>query len=149
MSDSPNAEHARGALSAEWLVARIVVVGGIVVAVAAIVWFGLLQPAMLRRETLARIQLHQTETVRAVTQLCKTGLSAAQSFGIVPPYGQLYGHNIYRTNVQGRYVCVASTHATRYLVAVDLFCRNVKDRRCVSLYSVTQANGAVLYQRRS
>lgn len=136
-------------MAREWLIAKIVVIGGVVVAITAIVWFGWVQPSMLRQQALTAAQQAARQTVEAATQMCRSGLSAAQTFGIVPPYGQLSGHTIYRTNVQGRYVCVAATHAARYLVAIDLLCRNVKDRRCVSLYSVTQANGMVLYQRQS
>jgi hypothetical protein len=151
MSVSPQKEEQR-ALSREWLVARIVVIGGCVVAVAAIVWFGWVRPAMLRQEAITAAQQLARTNIEAANQMCRTGLTSAQTFGIVPPYGQLAGHNIYRTNIQGRYVCIAATHATRYLVAIDLLCRNTKDRRCVSLFSVTEANGTkgtVLYRRAS
>jgi len=147
MSVSPP-EQGQRALSREWLVARIVLIGGCVVAVAAIVWFGWLQPDMQRREAIAAAQQVARANIEAANQMCRTGLTSAQSFGIVPPYGQIAGHNIYRTNVQGRYICVAATHATRYLVAIDLLCRNTKDRRCVSLFSVT-TGGTVLYRRAS
>jgi hypothetical protein len=151
MSDTSVSQHddGRRALSREWLVARIVVIGGCVVAVAAVLWFGWIQPGMLKREAIAAAQEQARQNVEAATQLCKTGLASAQTFGIVPPYGQLFGHNIYRTNIQGRYVCVAATHAARYYVAVELLCRNTKDRHCVSLFSVTQSNGTVLYKRAS
>jgi hypothetical protein len=151
MSDmpvSPQKEEQR-ALSREWLVARIVVIGGCVVAAAAVLWFGWVRPAMLQREATAAAQQVARSNIQAANQMCRTGLTSAQTFGIVPPYGQLAGRNIYRTNVQGRYVCVAATHATRYLVAIDLLCRNTKDRRCVSLFSVTQTDGTVLYRRAS
>jgi hypothetical protein len=51
--------------------------------------------------------------------------------------------------VQGRYVCVASTPAAKYLLAIDLICRDLKNPRCTSLYNIVQGNGAVLYQRQS
>ena len=151
MSDIPVSQKAesQSALSREWLVARVVLIGGFVVAVAAIVYFGWVQPTNLRREALAKAQQQARQNVEDATQLCLSGLKSAQSFGIVPPYGRLFGHSVYRTSVQGRYVCVAATHATKYLVAVELLCRNVKDRNCVSLFSVTQADGKTLYQRQS
>jgi hypothetical protein len=33
------------------------------------------------------------------------------------------------------------------VIAADLVCRDLRDRRCVNLYSVTQDDGTVLYQR--
>jgi hypothetical protein len=151
MSDTgalPQDENQR-ALSREWLIAQIVVGGGFVAAILAVVWFGWIHPAMVKQEAIAKAQQQAHQNVQAATQLCLSGLASAKTFGIVPPYGQLFGHNIYRTAVQGRYICVAATHATRYLVAVDLLCRDTKDRRCVSLFSVTQTDGTVLYQRQS
>jgi hypothetical protein len=149
-SSGPGHEDAQSALSREWLIARIVIVGGFIAAIAAIVWFGWVQPEMQHRELLAKVEKAKHEVQHAAIELCRTGLASAQSFGIVPPYGQLVGQNIYRTNVQGRYVCVAATHAARYLVAVDLVCRNLADRRCVSLFSVVnQGSGSILYQRQS
>lgn len=142
-------EHAQGALRREWLIARVVIIGGFVVAIAAMVWFGWLHPMMQRREAITNRQ-HQAQALEhAAIQMCVSGLNSAKNFGIVPQYGKLATSNIYTTNVQGRYVCVAATPATRYLVAVDLLCRNLKDRRCVSLFSVRQADGTVLYQRQS
>ena len=138
MSTTPDTgpDKSQAALSSEWLIARIVLIGGFVIAVAAVVWFGVVQPDMQRRELLAKIEKTQHDNAHAAMQLCVAGLSSAKNFGIVPPYGQLYGQNMYPTNVQGRYVCVAATHATHYLIAVDLLCRNLQDTHCTSLFSV-------------
>ena len=152
MSDSPVANQQDGQrdLSREWLVARVVVIGGFVVAVAAMIYFGWVQPAMQKREAVARAELMARESAAAAALFCKTGLGAAQNYGIVPSYAQIISRNIYLTRTQGRYVCVAATHAARYLVAVDLFCHDIKNKRCLSLYSVVdQGNKAVLYQRQS
>jgi len=65
----------------------------------------------------------------------------------VPQYGQLATAKLAQTNVQGRYVCLASTHAAKYVLIVDILCRNLKESRCVSLYNISQTDGAVLYQR--
>jgi hypothetical protein len=151
MSDISVAKQEEGqrALSREWLVARIVVGAGFVAAIAAIVWFGWVQPEMLRREAVARLQKHKQETAVAAAQLCRTGLAAAQNFGIVPTYGHLSGSKVYITNVQGPYICIAATPSTKYLVTVEVLCRNLKDRRCVSLYGVIQGDGTILYKRQS
>lgn len=140
-------ERAQGALSREWLIARIVVIGGLIIAVGAIAYFGWIEPMMLKRQELSRLHDRAQALSTAVTELCASGLTSAQNYGIVPPYGRLATNSVYTTNVQGRYVCVAATHATKYLVVIDLLCRNLKDRRCVSLYSVRQTDGTVLYQR--
>ncbi|MGD0191088.1 MAG: hypothetical protein ABSD74_10130 [Rhizomicrobium sp.] len=143
-------DKSQAALSTEWLIARIVLIGGSVIAIAAIVWFGWVQPDMQRREIIAKVEQARHDYAHAAMQLCVAGLSSAKNFGIVPPYGQLYGQNMYPTNVQGRYVCIAATHATRYLIAVDLLCRNLQDSHCTSLFSVVnQHDGTVLYQRQS
>ena len=151
MSDTTHAEQDKDkrALSREWLVAQIVVLGGLVVAVIAVVWFGWAQPYIERQRAIATAKEHMKETAEAARQLCVSGLASAKNFGIVPPYGQLYGSNLYTTSIQGRYVCVAATHATKYLIAVDLYCRNFKDARCVSLFSVAQGDGTVLYRRQN
>ena len=70
-------------------------------------------------------------------------------FGVVPSYGRLLTLMPRTTDVRGRYVCVAGTDAPKYVLAGDLMCRNLKDSRCVSLFSVSQPDGTVLYQRQS
>jgi hypothetical protein len=44
-------------------------------------------------------------------------------------------------------VCAAATSAAKYLMAVDLLCRDLHSARCISLYNVMQPDGTVLYQR--
>jgi hypothetical protein len=152
MSDMPvaNQDDSQRDLSREWLVARIVIIGGFVVAVVAMVYFGWVQPAMQKRDAAAKAQLMTQESAAAAAVFCNSGLGTAQAFGIVPSYAQIISHNIYLTHTRGRYVCVAATHAAHYLIAVDLFCHDIKKKRCMSLYSVVdQGNQAVLYQRGS
>jgi hypothetical protein len=148
MSVSEQAAEQR-ALSREWLAARIVVIGGLVVAAGFIAFFGWIKPAYLTAPPLTPEQQQARAVSQAVFDMCSTGVASAKSFGILPPYGRLASLNVGRTDVQGRYVCVATTQVAKYLVAVELLCRNLKDRRCVSLYSVTQQDGTVLYQRQS
>jgi hypothetical protein len=137
------------ALSREWLAARIVVIGGLVVAAAVAAYFGWIKPAYLTPPQPTPEQQEARANAQAVLDMCTTGVAAAKAFGILPPYGRLVSLNVGRTDVQGRYVCQAATQVAKYLVAVELYCRNLKDRRCVSLYSVTQDDGTVLYQRQS
>lgn len=140
---------AQRGLSREWLAARIVVIGGLVVAALVVVFFGWVEPTYLTAPQLTPEQQQARANSQAAFDMCSTGIAAAKAFGILPPFGRLASPRVGRTDVQGRYVCVAATPSARYLVAVELYCRDLKDRRCVSLYSVTQQDGTVLYQRQS
>lgn len=144
-----NQEDAHSSLSREWLIARIVVIGGLIVALGAITYFGWAKPYIAERTRLIANQTRAQALSVAVADICEGGLSAAKNFGIVPVYGRVAAKTVYTTNVQGRYVCVGATPSTRYLVIVDLLCRRLKERRCLSLYSVRQMDGTVLYQRQS
>jgi hypothetical protein len=136
------------ALAREWLAVRVIVLGGFLVAIAAAIWFGIIVPKVI-----APRQLRETLTTQIRTllteeaQVCTTAIASAKNFGIVPQYGQLASAKVAQTGVQGRYACLAATHVAKYVMVVDLICRNLKDMRCVSLYNVSQTDGTVLYQR--
>jgi len=136
------------ALAREWLALRIIVFGGFLVAIAAAVWFGIIVPKVIApRELRERITTQVRTLLTDEVEICTTALGNAKNFGIVPQYGQLGSHKLAATSVQGRYACLAATHASRYILIVDLLCRNLKESRCVSLYNVSQTDGTVLYQR--
>jgi hypothetical protein len=128
----------------EWRIALITVVGGFVIALA---WLGYTQwkaahaPKPMSPEQMAKVT-HQISMA-----LCTASLVRAQAFGIIPPYGKLATPNLGMTRTKGRYVCVAATDLTKYMLIADLACRDLRDQRCVSLYSVVQENGTVLYRR--
>lgn len=135
-------------LAREWLAIRIIVFGGFLVAIIAAIWFGIIVPKVIApRQLRDRIttQIHTLLTQEA--QVCTSALGSAKNFGIVPQYGQLASAKLAQTNVQGRYACLAATHAAKYVLIVDLLCRNLTDSRCVSLYNISQTDGTVLYQR--
>ena len=123
----------------EWLTARIVFVLGFGIPIAAIVTVMLLRPAV---ET--------TGGSREVAgqEFCQATVSVAQSFGIVPNFAKATGQP-QTTDVRGRYVCTAASDTSKYMVAVDLICRNLQDSRCYNLFSVTQGDGTVIYQRQN
>jgi hypothetical protein len=148
MSDQPSEQHALGR---EWLAARITLIGGFIIAAIAAIYFGYVYPKIIvPREERAAAQRQAEAFANTKTELCTAAITAAKGYGIVPQYGQLAKGLLAATNVQGRYVCLALTSAARYVMAVDLLCKNFKDPRCVSLYTVvTQGDGAVLYQRHS
>ena len=141
------------ALSREWLAARVVVIGGFIIAIAVALYFALWATPAPAPEQEAAAQTQQPNAsdqeaeAGAEHQLCRMELASAQNFGLIPQFGRLSDPNPQKTDVQGRYVCQAETQAAKYQIAADLVCRNLDDPRCVALYSVTQDNGTVLYQR--
>jgi hypothetical protein len=146
------------AISREWLAARIVVIAGFVLALGAggyYAWQARQIVTAKREQVLAQVKAEQAQENAqqandvAGEELCKTALTGAQNFGIIPPYGQLTGYEPRKSDVKGRYICTAATNETKYTIAADILCRNLKNAQCVVLYSVTETDGTVLYQRRS
>jgi hypothetical protein len=136
------------ALAREWLAVRIIVIGGFAVAIIAAIYFGVIVPKyIVPRELRAALASRVQTLLTQEAQVCTMALAAAKNFGIVPQYGQLASAKLEQTNVQGRYACLAQTPAGKYVLVVDLICRNFKDPRCTSLYNVSQTNGTMLYQR--
>lgn len=144
------------ALKREWMAARIVLIGGFALAIAAgayagIAWRGKVLQA--RQQAAAAIAQEQAATAAqqgnagAGAQLCHMALANAQGFGIVPGFARLAQADPAETKKTGRYLCAAATDSSQFTLAVDLVCRDLKNSQCVSLYSVTQNGGAVLYQR--
>ena len=138
----------------EWLAARIVVVGGFATAMAIAAYFTFRpaaqpiaeeQPAAEQQATPA--QQGADSNAKAGLMVCTQELANAQNFGIIPSYGRLSSASPKATDVRGRYVCSAATTAAKYLIAADLICRDLRDARCVVLYTVTTGDGTVLYQR--
>ena len=145
---SSNPAPADRALKVEWLAARVIVIGGFVVAAAAAVWFGVIVPQIIEpREYRAKLMSQVQYILNAESQICNMAITSARNFGIVPQYGRLVSPKLGITQVKGRYICVAATNAAKYYLAVDLICRELKNPRCTSLYNVSQPDGTVLYQR--
>lgn len=132
-------------LAWEWRIALITVVGGAAVAIGALLYLHFTTVPPEQIEAARRAQL--TQVVRTAAEVCTTALADAKNFGIVPSYASLASMFPAATQVKGRYVCSGGTNVTRYIIAVDLFCRELKNSRCVALYSVTQPDGTVLYKR--
>jgi len=80
--------------------------------------------------------------------LCTAALGAAQKQGIVPGFATLASEDTQNTDVQGRYICLAKTDASKYSIDFDLTCTDLATGNCISLYNVSQAGGGVLYQRK-
>jgi hypothetical protein len=141
-------------LNMEWMAALATVAGGfiIAIAVASYLTFGTksaTQSSAPQSLTPAQIeQARKIEYIKMANQLCLTELASAQSFGIVPSFGKLVNPPLPKaSDVRGRYVCEATTGATKYLIAGDLVCKDLRDARCVNLFSITSDDGTVLYHR--
>ncbi|HEY2444209.1 MAG TPA: hypothetical protein VGI20_00535 [Rhizomicrobium sp.] len=149
MATSDQTAMAR-ALGREWLIARIVIIGGFAIAILAGAWFGVVVPRIIEpRRVQAELATRADTLLKDEAQICSMALASAKNFGIVPQYGQLATTKLAATGVRGRYVCLAATSASKYILAVDLICRDLKSPRCTALYNVMQADGTVLYQRQS
>ena len=141
-------------LQFEWYAALITVVVGFVVAisVAGYLTYGTKSATQTASapQALTPAQIKQARTaayVQMASELCQVELANAQNFGIVPSFGKLANPLPRATDVRGRYVCIATTGAAKYVLAGDLLCKDLRDSRCVSLFSVSQDDGTVLYHR--
>jgi hypothetical protein len=134
----------------EWLVTRIVLVAGFVIAIVGAAYVGFAWRAqVVEGRTKAAQAIAENQALQnAIQAFCPTVLSGAKSMGLVPPYTELSDPAPHSTQVTGRYLCAANTDSSRFLLAADLICRNVKDAHCLSLYAVTQNGTAVIYQRK-
>jgi hypothetical protein len=140
-------------LQIEWYAALATIIGGFVIAiaVAAYLTFGGKAPVtqtVAVPPSAAEIQKQREAALeQAGAEICGLELANAQTFGVVPNFGKLLTQMPRATDVRRRFVCVAGTQVTKYVLAADLVCGNLRDSRCVSLFSVTQDDGTVLYQR--
>jgi hypothetical protein len=144
----------RRGISREWLAARIVIGVGFVAAIAVAAYFTLRPaqppaeqpPAPVVQQQLTPAQ-EKDRNAKDAMMVCAQELLNAKNSGIIPSYGQLASPFPRTTKVHGRYACLAATHATAYVIAADLVCRNLLDSRCVTLYSVATSDGTMLYHR--
>lgn len=140
------------ALRREWMIGLTVVIGGfaLAIAVAAFLTFGQKRAAVIPDQTQIAEQAPPREQYLAFderTRICRTALANAKTVGVVPANGRLIDPTPRPTDRQGRYVCDASTGKAEYSLAADVVCADVGKAQCISLYSIAQDDGAVLYQR--
>lgn len=146
MAESQLEPRTRGWLRWEWRAALITVVGGFTLLITLFVYVTW-SVTHMRTAYIKAAQKQATVNVQAQIALCTAALSHAKEFGIVPNYGKLAGPGLQLTNVKGRYACTAAAAVTKYLMLSDLLCRDLRDQRCVVLYSVVQQDGTILYRR--
>jgi hypothetical protein len=148
MSSSELEPQTRAWLNWEWRAALITIGGGFLIAILYLgytTYRAAHAPRVLTPEEAARVQ--NVLMVRAAEMVCAQALVASKNFGIVPNYAQLADPLPHASGVTGRYVCSSRTQVATYNMAVDLVCRNLRDSKCVLLYSVSQPDGTMLYRR--
>jgi len=145
----PGGETKQSALHLEWAAARIVVIGGLILAVAVAGYF-IYRNQQAERAAAQAAAPHKLDPkllARAELAVCTAELAQAINIGIVPTYGQLASPNLVRGPVPKRFICEAGTHLTRYFIAADLLCNNLTDAHCVSIYRIATKDGQLLYDR--
>lgn len=147
-------------LAREWFAARVVVLGGFVIAIAVTLYFAIWsQPASTIADTTSAPQSQPATAQSAAAneeaaastrhQVCRLELANAQNFGLIPSFGRLSDPEPKPTGTQGRYACQAATPAAKYTIMADLVCRNLGDPKCVAIYSIVQDGTTTLYQRQN
>jgi hypothetical protein len=132
-------------LTWEWHAALITIIGGAVLALAVTAFVHFSKPSA--EQMAAANRAKQMAFLQNVEMVCTQAVASAKNFGIVPNYAALATRLPTATQAQGRYACVSATTAARYVILVDLMCRDFKNPRCIALYSVLQPDGTVLYRR--
>lgn len=141
------------ALKREWLVTRLVVILGFVVALAAAGYAGVVLRLQVlnTREAVAKQQAEINTPVTApadVAAFCPLAVNNAKKMGLIPGYADATSPAPHATQMKGRYLCSAATQSSQFVVAADFVCKNLKDSRCVSVYAVTQNGKTIIYTRK-
>ncbi len=151
-----NTEHPGiRALEREWKISLFVVIGGfaIAIAVAAFLTFGKRQHAVVPDQTqIAEPASPSDEAANGLndpSRVCRTALANAKNFGVLPNDSRLADSDPRQTDQEGRYMCDAATGKATYSIAVDIVCEDAAKDSCVSIYSIAEDDGAVLYQRQN
>lgn len=151
-----NTEHSDiRALEREWKIGLFVVIGGFVIAiaVAAFLTFGKKQHAVVPDQTQVAEPAPPSDdaanSLNDPSQVCRTALANAKNFGVLPNGSHLADPDPRQTDQEGRYICDALTGKTKYSIAFDLVCEDAAKDQCISIYSVAEEDGAVLYQRQN
>lgn len=147
--DDKNKVHA---LSREWAAARIVVIGGLIVALAVAGYFAYRarEATIAAQQAAAPVMTPKVDAktvARVELIVCNAELAHAKDLGIIPQYGRLDTPKLVRTQVERRYVCIGVTHLSKYYIAADLRCDNLADARCMSVYRIALPDGTLLYSR--
>jgi predicted negative regulator of RcsB-dependent stress response len=149
-------ENMKRASSREWAAAKIVVIGGLIVALVVAGYFGwqhyqdlkqqqlLASPAYQQQQA---AQLQKKSQVRlAGMVLCAMELANAQKMGLIPSYGKLAKPMPYTTKNRGEYACFAATQVLAYEITAHLICRELSDPKCTRVMSIKLNDGTQIYK---
>jgi hypothetical protein len=150
----PEDDKKMGALKREWAMARIVVIGGFIVAIAVAGYFvyrakqqELAQQPVVHA-TVVNPKVDAKVLVRVELAVCTAELMHAKDVGAVPAYGELATAQLVRAgDAPRRFICEAKTHLTNYFIAADVLCDKLSDPRCVSVYRVANREKQLIYAR--
>ena len=151
----------------EWFWARVVLVGGFVVAIAVagyFVWQNHRAEVAAQQQRAASLaEAAQQHTVspeqlrraradanaKAGLLICAMELLSAKNMGLIPPYGELASNQPRATKKKLRVACLAATPATKYEIQADLICRTLVNPNCMKLHSVKTDDGTMLFEDKS
>jgi hypothetical protein len=152
MSDEFNTQRAA---AREWFAAKIVVIGGLIIASSVAGYFAWQRynvppaqqasvPVQTQPQMTAAQRANYNANIGAI--VCAMELAGAQNMGVVPAYSKLVNNILRADGPRGRYSCVAATQVAQYKISADLVCRELTDMRCVRLVSVTRDDGVVIFK---
>jgi len=147
----PENNSKQSGLRREWAAARVVVIGGFVIAIAVAGYFAYRQEQAQSPAGVPNAMTPHKVDAKLLAQaelaVCSAELIQAKGIGIVPAYGQLATPRLVRGNAPERFICEAATSLTHYFIAADVLCNKLADARCVSVYRIALKDGTLVYQR--
>jgi hypothetical protein len=150
----PEDDKKMGALKREWAAARLVVIGGFIVAIAVAGYFVYRakqqeiaqQPVV--HTTVVKPKVDPKVLARVELAVCTAELMHAKDLGAIPSYGELATGQLVRAgDAPRRFICEARTHYTNYFIAADVLCDKLADPRCVSVFRVATREKQLIYER--
>ncbi len=140
-------------LKREWAAARVVIIGGFIIAIAVAGYFAYRQEQAMRAQQAGIPQAvtpHKIDAkllARAELAICSAELAQAKATTAVPDYAQLATPRLARGNAPRRFICEATTNLTRYFISADVLCNKLTDARCVSVFKIALKDGTLVYRR--
>ena len=138
----------------EWLAARIVIIGGFIVAIAVagyLVYRGRQQQLAQQpvvHATVVRPKVDPKVLARVELAVCTAELLRAKDLGAIPSYSEVSNGKLLRAgDAPRRFICEAQTHLTKYFISADLLCENFADPRCISVFRVANKEQQLIYAR--
>jgi hypothetical protein len=80
--------------------------------------------------------------------ICKVAVDRAKAYGTLSSGAEQDG-SAKSTDVKDRKTCAVTDGADKYVVTVDLKCKDLKNSDCLPIYSVEREDGLSLYQVRA